>query len=40
MDILMIKETYMDQNYELASLDFGANGIIIDIGAGVGDFSI
>ena len=40
MDVWSIKETFLDDFYKLQKKDYFHNGIIIDIGAGIGEFAI
>jgi len=40
MDIWVIKETCLDRGYEAASVDIQPGWTIVDIGAGLGDFTI
>jgi len=40
MDIWCIKETFVDCFYERYSVPVGDNWVIVDVGAGLGDFSI
>lgn len=40
MDIWSIKETFLDRFYEKYATPIGMGWVIIDIGAGIGDFSI
>ncbi len=40
MDLWTIKETCLDDHYRVAGRGIGAGGVVIDIGAGLGDFAI
>ena len=40
LDVWVIKETCLDHEYECASLPLGDDWIVVDIGAGLGDFAI
>lgn len=40
MDIWIIKETCLDRQYEQASVEIEDGWIVVDIGAGLGDFAI
>jgi len=40
MDVWIIKETYLDRDYERNSTQIEDNWIVMDIGAGLGDFTI
>ena len=40
MDLWVLTETYLKKDYEVFGIKIKKNWIIIDIGAGVGDFSI
>jgi FkbM family methyltransferase len=40
MDVWIIKEVCLDDNYEMMHAELEGDSIIIDIGAGLGDFSI
>ncbi|MEI7644942.1 MAG: FkbM family methyltransferase [Chloroflexales bacterium] len=40
MDVWTIKETCLDDHYRLAARRVRAGGVVIDIGAGLGDFAI
>jgi FkbM family methyltransferase len=40
MDIWVIKEICLDHQYELASVEFEDGWTVLDIGAGLGDFSV
>lgn len=40
MDIWIIKETFLDRFYEKLGTPIGKNWIVIDVGAGIGDFAL
>ena len=40
MDVWIVKETCLDRNYESSSIKIEDGWTVIDIGAGIGDFSI
>jgi hypothetical protein len=40
MDVWIIKESCLDRNYEAASVPVRDGWTIVDIGAGLGDFSV
>lgn len=40
LDLLILKETFVDDVYGLRELDGTAPGCIVDVGAGFGDFSV
>ena len=40
IDLLVVKETFVDDVYRLAALDVSPRELIVDVGAGVGDFTL
>ena len=40
IDLLVVKETFVDDVYGLATLDVSPGELIVDVGAGVGDFTL
>ena len=40
MDLWIVKETCLDRVYEEGALALGAGSVVVDIGAGLGDFTI
>lgn len=40
MDVWSVKETLLDRFYERCGIEVGENWVVVDIGAGIGDFSI
>jgi Met-10+ like-protein len=40
IDLLVVKETFVDDVYRLNALDVGPAELIVDVGAGVGDFTL